>query len=63
MQSNVDKLPARYFLKRLTKFARKDLHSDKNDVKMQGPDGETQRYRHTAMMREAMAAVRAGTMS
>jgi hypothetical protein len=63
MQSNVDKLPTRYFLKRLTKFARKDLHFDRNDVKMQGPNGETQRYRHTTMMREAMAVVRAGTMS
>ncbi|CAL5000205.1 unnamed protein product [Urochloa decumbens] len=63
MRANVDRIPAKYFLKRLTKFARKELPFDRHDEKLQGEDGETQRYRHTNLMLDAMAVVRAGTMS
>lgn len=63
MRANVDRLPGSYFLKRLTKHARNDLPFDHHDEKLQGPDGETQRYRHTTLMIEAMTVVHACTMS
>lgn len=63
MQSNIDKLPSRYFLRRLTRFARNELPFDRHDEKLQGTDGETQRYRHITLMPEFMGAVLEATMS
>ncbi|RLM41282.1 hypothetical protein C2845_PMPSC056079 [Panicum miliaceum] len=41
MQINLDRIPAKYILRRYTRDAKKNLPFDRMDWKLQGKDGET----------------------
>lgn len=63
MQVNLDRIPAKYILRRYTRDAKKDVPFNRMDRKLRGKDGDTYRERHNRLITIAMKLIGRAIMS